>query len=152
MNLTAVITAIGIAISMASGGWMLYQSNRIASIQLELSNERTDRANERLAIQMAARDAIVKTTGQVKQAQVDAATRNDRLAADLGRTRSELGRLQDASATAVRNAGAGLAACTSTLATHAQLFGQCSSELVKVAGDADQWASGLILWQDAWPR
>jgi len=128
------------------------QAGRINTVKLELQNERTDRANERLAIQMAARDAIVKTTGQVKQAQVDAAMRNDRLLADLGRTRSELVRLQDASSTAVRNAHSGLDACTSTLATHAQLLGQCSSELVKVAGEADQWASGLILWQEAWPK
>jgi hypothetical protein len=150
MNLTAIISVIGLVVGTAFG-WQL-QADRINTIKLELSNERTDRANERLAIQMAARDAIVKTTGQVKQAQVDAAVRNDRLAADLGRTRSELGRLQDASATAMRNASAGLAACTSTLATHSKLLGQCAERYSAVAGDADQWASGLILWQEAWPK
>jgi len=88
----------------------------------------------------------------VKQAQVDAAARNDRLAADLGRTRSELVRLQDASSTAVRNADSSIAACTSTLATHSKLLGQCAERYSAVAGDADQWASGLILWQEAWPK
>jgi len=151
MNLiTSIIAAVCIAVGTGLG-WQL-QAGRIASIQLELSNERTDRANERLAIQMAARDAIVKTTGQVKQAQVDAAVRNDRLAADLRRATGQLDSLRIASDTAVRNANSGITACTSTLATHAQLFGQCSSELVKVAGDADQWASGLILWQEAWSK
>ena len=150
MNLTAIIAAISVAVGTGLG-WQL-QAGRIASIQLELSNERTDRANERLAIQMAARDAIVKTTGQVKQAQVDAATRNDRLAADLRRTAGQLDSLRSASEAAVRNAGAGLAACTSTLATHAQLLGKCAERYSSVAGDADGFASGLILWQDAWPR
>jgi hypothetical protein len=152
MNLTAVITAIGIAISMASGGWMLYQSNRIASIQLELSNERTDRANERLAIQMAARDAIVKTTGQVKQAQVDAAARNDRLAADLRRTAGQLDSLRIASDTAVRNASAGVDACTGAVRTYNVIFSQCAGQLSEVAGDADKWSSHALMFQDAWPR
>jgi len=152
MNPTSIITAVSIAISMASGGWMFYQSNRIASIQLELSNERTDRANERIAIQMAARDAIVKTTGQVKQAQVDAAVRNDRLAADLRRATGQLDSLRIASETAVRNANSGITACTSTLATHSKLLNQCAERYSSVAGDADGFASGLILWQDAWPR
>jgi len=151
MNLiTSIIAAVCIAVG-AGLGWQL-QAGRINTIKLELSNERTDRANERLAIQLAARDAIVKTTGQVKQAQVDAAARNDRLAADLRRTTGQLDSLRIASETAVRNANSGIAACTGTLATHAQLLGQCSSELVKVSGEADQWASGLILWQEAWPK
>jgi len=101
---------------------------------------------------MAARDAIVKTTGQVKQAQVDAAVRNDRLAADLRRATGQLDSLRIASDTAVRNAHSGLDACTSTLATHAQLLGKCAERYSAVAGDADQWASGLILWQEAWPK
>ena len=150
MNLTAIISVIGLVVGTAFG-WQL-QADRINTIKLELSNERTDRANERLAIQMAARDAIVKTTGQVKQAQADAAMRNDRLAADLRRTAGQLDSLRSASEAAVRNANSGIAACTGTLDTHAQLLGQCSSELVKGSGEADQWASGLILWQEAWPK
>ena len=150
MNLTTIIAAVSIAIGTGLG-WQL-QAGRINTVKLELQNERTDRANERLAIQMAARDAIVKTTGQVKQAQVDAAMRNDRLLADLSRTTGQLVRLQDASSTAVRNAHSGLDACTSTLATHSKLLNQCAERYSSVAGDADQWASGLILWQEAWSK
>ncbi len=150
MNLTAIIAAIGIAIGTGLG-WQL-QAGRIASIQLELQNEQLDRANERIAIQRASRNTIERNMSAVTAAQDAAATRNDRLAADLQRSRNELGRLQDASATAMRNASAGLAACTSTLATHSKLLGQCAERYSAVAGDADQWVSGLILWQEAWPK
>jgi len=151
MNLiTSIIAAVCIAVG-AGLGWQL-QAGRIASIQLELQNEQLDRANERIAIQRASRNTIERNMSAVTAAQDAAATRNDRLAADLGRTRSELVRLQDASSTAVRNADSGLDACTSTLATHAQLLGKCAERYSSVAGDADQWASGLILWQEAWPR
>jgi len=60
--------------------------------------------------------------------------------------------LRIASDTAVRNAHSGIAACTGTLATHAQLFGQCAERYSSLAGEADQWANGLILWQEAWPK
>ncbi len=150
MNLTAIISVIGLVVGTAFG-WQL-QADRIASIQLELQNERTDRANEHLAIQRASSDAIAANAKQVKQAQVDAATRNDRLAADLRRTAGQLDSLRIASEAAVRNADSSIAACTGTLATHAQLLSQCSSELVKVSGEADGWVSGLILWQEAWPK
>ena len=151
MNLiTSIIAAVCIAIGTGLG-WQL-QAGRINTITQELKNEQLDRANERIAIQRASRNTIERNMSAVKQAQVDAAARNDRLAADLRRTTGQLDSLRIASETAVRNANSGIAACTSTLATHAQLFGQCSSELVKVAGEADQWASGLILWQEAWSK
>ena len=151
MNLiTSIIAAIGIAIGTGLG-WQL-QAGRINTITQELKNEQLDRANERIAIQMAARDAIVKTTGQVKQAQVDAAVRNDRLAADLRRATGQLDSLRIASDTAVRNAHSSLDACTSTLATHAQLFGQCAERYSSLAGDADQWSNHAVMYQDAWPR
>jgi len=151
MNLiTSIIAAVCIAVG-AGLGWQL-QAGRINTITQELKNEQLDRANERIAIQRASRNTIERNMSAVKQAQVDAAVRNDRLAADLGRTRSELVRLQDASSTAVRNANSGITACTGTLATHSKLLGQCAERYSAVAGEADQWASGLILWQDAWPK
>jgi len=151
MNLiTSIIAAVSIAVGTGLG-WQL-QAGRINTVKLELQNERTDRANERLAIQMAARDAIVKTTGQVKQAQVDAAARNDRLAADLRRTAGQLDSLRIASETAVRNASAGVDACTGAVRTYNVIFSQCAGQLSEVAGDADKWSSHALMFQDAWPR
>jgi len=151
MNLiTSIIAAVSIAVG-AGLGWQL-QAGRINTITQELKNEQLDRANERLAIQMAARDAIVKTTGQVKQAQVDAAVRNDRLAADLRRTAGQLDSLRIASDTAVRNASAGVDACTGAVRTYNVIFSQCAGQLSEVAGDADKWSSHALMFQDAWPR
>ena len=148
--ITAIIAAIGLAAGIAIG-WQ-WQAGRLHTAQKELQNEQLDRANERLAIQMAARDAIVKTTGQVKQAQTDAAVRNDRLAADLRRTAGQLDSLRSTSADTVRNASAGIAACTAALATYDNVFTQCAATATDLAGDADQYASELMLWQEAWPR
>ena len=151
MNLiTSIIAAVCIAIGTGLG-WQL-QAGRINTITQELKNEQLDRANERLAIQLAARDAIVKTTGQVKQAQVDAAARNDRLAADLRRTAGQLDSLRIASDTAVRNASAGVDACTGAVRTYNVIFSQCAGQLSEVAGDADKWSSHALMFQDAWPR
>jgi len=151
MNLiTSIIAAVSIAVG-AGLGWQL-QAGRINTITQELKNEQLDRANERLAIQMAARDAIVKTTGQVKQAQVDAAVRNDRLAADLRRTAGQLDSLRIASDTAVRNASAGVDACTGAVRTYNVIFSQCAGQLSEVAGDADKWSSHALMFQDAWPK
>ena len=151
MNLiTSIIAAVCIAVGTGLG-WQL-QAGRINTITQELKNEQLDRANERIAIQMAARDAIVKTTGQVKQAQVDAATRNDRLAADLRRATGQLDSLRIASDTAVRNASAGVDACTGAVRTYNVIFSQCAGQLSEVAGDADKWSSHALMFQDAWPK
>jgi len=151
MNLiTSIIAAVCIAVGTGLG-WQL-QAGRINTITQELKNEQLDRANERIAIQMAARDAIVKTTGQVKQAQVDAAVRNDRLAADLRRTAGQLDSLRIASDTAVRNASAGVDACTGAVRTYNVIFSQCAGQLSEVAGDADKWSSHALMFQDAWPK
>ena len=151
MNLiTSIIAAVCIAIGTGLG-WQL-QAGRINTITQELKNEQLDRANERIAIQRASRNTIERNMSAVKQAQVDAAVRNDRLAADLRRATGQLDSLRIASDTAVRNANSGITACTSTLATHAQLFGQCAERYSSLAGDADQWSNHAVMYQDAWPR
>jgi len=154
MTPTQIIAAIALAIGATAGGagaWQ-WQSGRVAAAQLELSNERLDRANERIAIQRAARATADRLTSAVSKAQTDASIRTAALAAVVDRSRSELDRLRIASADAVRNAHSGLDACTSTLATHSQLLTQCSKRLVEVAHDADQWAIHAMMLQDGWPR
>jgi len=154
MNLTTIAAAIAFATGLAvgsSGAWQL-QTGRVASIKLELQNEKLDRANERIAIQRAARAAIERTTTAVSQAQADASNRLVALAADRDRAKSDLDRLRDTSAAAVRNASAGLDACTSTLTAFNFVFGQCSTALSEMAAGADQWVGQALIFQDAWPK
>jgi len=151
MNLiTSIIAAVCIAVG-AGLGWQL-QAGRINTITQELKNEQLDRANERIAIQRASRNTIERNMSAVKQAQVDAAVRNDRLAADLRRATGQLDSLRIASDTAVRNASAGVDACTGAVRTYNVIFSQCADQLSEVAGDADKWSSHALMFQDAWPR
>ena len=154
MTPTQIIAAIALAIGATAGGagaWQ-WQSGRVAAAQLELSNERLDRANERIAIQRAARATADRATSQVIAAQNEAVSRVAAINRVADSNRTELERLRIASADAVRAASAGLDACTSTLATHSQLLTQCSKRLVEVAHDADQWAIHAMMLQDGWPR
>lgn len=140
----ALLTGTGI-------GWSL-QAGRIHTAQMELQNEKLDRAKERLAIQLASRDAIVSAAGEVTNAQKAAASRVAAADADRDRARTELDKLRVASADAVRAASASTTACTAAVGTYAQLLDACSSELVRVADEADGISNQLMLYQDAWPR
>ena len=158
MSLTTIAVAVAATATFAFGlavgsgvGYQL-QASRIASIQLELKNEQLDRANERIAIQRAARATLERNMQAVSKAQDVAASRLVAIAADRDRAHSQLDRLRDTSAAAVRNASAGIDACTSAVATYDQLFTGCSARLVEVAGDADSWASSTVMMQDAWPK
>lgn len=147
MNLTIASALISIAIAGAGGfgaAWKIQAAN-ITQIQL-------DQANERIAIQRVARATLERNMSRVNQAQAKAASRNRRLAADQRSAVTALDGLRTASASALRAATSGLDACTSTLATHSVVLGQCSGRYVEVARDADQLVSEVILYQDAWPK
>ena len=140
----ALLTGTGI-------GWSL-QNGRIHTAQLELKNEQLDRAKERLAIQLASRDALVSAAGEVTAAQKKATSRIAAADRDRDRAVTELDRLRIASADAVRAASASTTACTAAVGTYAQLLDACSSELVRVADEADKWSNQALIYQDAWPK
>ena len=154
VNPALIVTALAWAFGALVGSaatWQ-WQAGRVHTAQTGLLNEQLDRAKERLAIQLTARDAIVRATGEVTQAQVAATNRVAAADRDRDRAITELDRLRIASADAVRAASASTTACTAAVGTYAQLLDACGSELVRVAQDADRWSNQALMYQDAWPR
>jgi len=154
MTPTQIITAIALAIGATAGGagaWQ-WQSGRVAAAQLELSNERLDRANERIAIQRAARQVAERLASQVIKAQNDAAARNVRLAADRSSAADAGSGLRIASTDTLRTSAADLEACTRSLDAHSVVLGELSQFAEGLAIAADSWASHAVALQDAWPR
>ena len=151
MNPILISSLIAAAITGSGVGYQL-QAGRISTLKLEIKDEQLSRANERIAIQRAARSALERTTNQVAKAQTDAAVRTAALAAVVERTRTELDSLRIASEAAVRNADSGIEACTRSVHTYHQLFLGCSEQLVDVAQSADRWSIQAVTLQDAWPK
>ena len=147
MNLTILSAFISAALAGAGGfgaAWKIQAAN-ITQIELR-------QANERIAVQRAARAAIESNMQRVAAAQSNAAARAVRLAADQRNSASALDSLRTASASALRSAAGDLEACTRSLAAHSVVVGKCSQEVVKLASDLDDWASHSIVLQDAWNK
>ena len=147
MNLT-LIAYLAAAAAVFGGGFgtaWKWQAANINEIQLE-------RANERIAVQRAARAAIESNMQRVAAAQSNAADRVRRANLDNARSASALDSLRTASASALRAAANDTATCTAALSSHAIVVGKCSQEVVRLASDLDDWAGAVILYQDAWPR
>ena len=147
MNLTILSAFISAALAGAGGfgaAWKIQAAN-ITQIELR-------QANERIAVQRAARAAIESNMQRVAAAQSNAADRVRRANLDNARSASALDSLRTASASALRSAAGDIEACTRSLAAHSVVLGQCSTRLVEVARDSDDWASHGITLQDAWPK
>ena len=147
MNLTILSAFISAALAGAGGfgaAWKIQAAN-ITQIELR-------QANERIAVQRAARAAIESNMQRVAAAQSNAADRLRRANLDNARSASALDSLRTASASALRSAAGDLEACTRSLASHSVVLSQCSGRLVEVGKDADDWASHGITLQDAWPK
>lgn len=144
MNLTLLSALISAVVAGAGGfgaAWKIQAAN--------ITQIRLDQANERIAVQRAARSAIERNMSSVSLAQAKAADRTRRLAADNARATDALDSLRADSASALRAAAGDLATCTASLSTHSVVLSQCSGRLVEVARDADDWASYGITLQDA---
>ncbi len=147
MNLTILSAFISAALAGAGGfgaAWKIQAAN-ITQIELR-------QANERIAVQRAARAAIESNMQRVAAAQSNAADRVRRANLDNARSASALDSLRTASASALRAAANDTATCTASLASHSVVVGKCSQEVVRLASDLDDWAGAVILYQDAWPR
>ncbi len=150
MNFTAAIAAIATAAGIAIGYQL--QNGRVNAAKLELKNEQIDRANERIAIQRAARQVAERLASQVIKAQNDAAARNVRLAADRSSAADAGSGLRIASTDTLRTSAADLEACTRSLDAHSVVLGELSQFAEGLAIAADSWASHAVALQDAWPR
>jgi hypothetical protein len=133
-----------IAGAMGFGTAWTWQGYRMDSYKLEV-------ANERIAIQQAARRSIDRATLAVTEAQTASKVRGDRLASDSGGAGSALGRLRESTDAAVRAASADLQACTRQVNALGVVFTESASAYRELAAEADAWSNQAVTLQSAWP-
>jgi hypothetical protein len=147
MNPTVIALVISAALAGAGGfgaAWTM-QGRSIDKLKLEARDDI-------IAQQRSARATTERLTSAVSAAQVSAQGRAVRLAADRDSARTELDRLRIASENAVRNASAGIDACTSAVRTYHLVFTGCASALADMGTDVDRWSNQALMLQDAWPK
>ena len=143
MNLTLISATIAAALGF--GAAWTYQGKQLA--ELELTH-----ANERIAIQAAARHAIERSTSAVIAAQNDATARNSVLRADADSARTERERLQSQSAETLRSSAASLDACLVAANSFRVVFDNCSTSYESLAGNAQRHTDDIKTLTAAWPR
>lgn len=143
MNLTLISATIAAALGF--GAAWTYQGKQLA--ELELTH-----ANERIAIQAAARHAIERSTSAVIAAQNDATARNSVLRADADSARDSLVGLRSSADAALRTAASSLDACNRVAAAQNIVVAASGEFIQTVVTDADQCHSDLTLMREAWPK
>jgi len=142
LNLTILASALA-GIAGFGLAWQL-RAGTIESMKLE-------QANERIAIQRAARAAIDRATVQITRAQTESATRAIALRADADAARGELDRLRDATAT-VRTPADDAAACADRTAAIGKLLNQCAAAYQELGERADRHVNDIRTLTAAWER
>jgi len=146
MSPTLILALISAAVAGSAGFGLAWQLQGHAILKLQLEHK-----DERIQIQRNARLALERSLAQVSTAQASATIRANRTASERVTTDNALVGLRDTSAATVRAATESLSTCTATLATYDIIFGECTQRLTKVAGEADQCVSEVILLHDSWP-
>jgi hypothetical protein len=147
VNLTLVAAAVSAALAGSVGfgaAWTIQAKN---ITEMELSH-----ANERIAIQRAARASLERVTGQISQAQASAQRRLAVVERDRSGAAGELERLRDAAAAAVRSAADTPATCDHVAATQRDILVESSSFIQALAADADQCGVERQALIEGWPR
>lgn len=147
MNITLLASAIAAAVAGVAGfglAWQLRAGN-ISEIQLE-------HANERIAIQRAARQTLERVTGQIATAQVAARKRDVRVRVDSDRAGNAGNGLRLASTATVRSAADDPDACNSIIAAYDAVVAEGSEFIREVAASADQCHSDLQTLTESWPK
>ena len=147
MNLTAIAAAVSAALAGVAGFAVAW--NIQATILLD-TNLRY--ANERIEQQRGARAAIDRATTQVITAQNAAATRNTRIAADVGRAGDSGNGLRSASTDAVRTAASDSDACGAVVTAYGVILDEGSRLLGEVAAVADQCISDNKALTEGWQK
>ena len=144
---TLIIAGVSAAVSAVAGFGLAWQLQAGNISELELSH-----ANERIAIQRAARKNIERITGQIATAQANATTRGIVLRGAVDRAAAAGSGLRVTTASAVRTIANNPAASTDAAAALGSVFDSCVRELTTLGAVADRHASDLQLMQEAWPR
>ena len=147
MNPTLIIALVSAIVSGIAGFAMAWQLQAGNITEMELNH-----ANERMAIQRAARATLERSMSQVASAQAASAKRSVRVRVDSDRSRNAAGGLRIASTATVRAASDDPTACNSIISTYDSVVAASSEFIQEVARDADQCHSDLQLIQEAWPK
>ena len=146
MNLALIIALVSAIVSGIAGfamAWQL-QAGNITEIRLH-------HANERMAIQRAARTTLERSMSQVAAAQAAAAKRSVRVRVDSDGSRNAGNGLRLASIAAVRSSEADPAACNSIISAYDAVVASSSEFIQRVARDADQCHSDQVMLIESWP-
>lgn len=137
-----------IAIASFAGAWQI-QAQRY---ERQLSDLRAEQSEALAEATRKAHEKTVLLQRKVDDAQRLAQQRKSALDRSVSASRNELGRVQDAAASAVRRASESHTACLADAQRLAQVFGRCSVRLQDVAADADRIASDRQTLIDSWPQ
>ena len=147
MNFTLLASLISAAVAGALGvGAGLHWR------ESEINQLRLDHANERIAIQRQSRATLERHQAAVSAAQSDAQLRAVALRRAADSAASELDRVRESIATAMRAARDSHDACLAKADACGVVFAQCADRLVSVAADTDQCLSDNKALTDGWPK
>lgn len=142
--LIAAAAAIASGLAGFALAWQL-QAGNISEIKLGA-------ANERIAIQRAARQTLERVTGQIATAQVAARKRDVRVRVDSDRAGNAGNGLRLSSTAAVRTVADDPDACNSIIAAYDTILAEGSGFIREVAASADQCLSDVQTLTDSWPK
>lgn len=145
MTLIAAAISAALAGSIGFGAAWTLQGRSIDELKLGA-------ANDRIAQQRSARQAIERATENVREAQASAVNRNADLRRDAGNANAVAGGLRIATTAATRASAESDDACRAIVRTYDQLFSEGSELLREVSAVADQCISDNQALTDAWPR
>jgi chromosome segregation ATPase len=143
VNLALIVSLV--SASLAFGSAWTIQNWRFDARELQ-------RAEQNTIEQRAAFKDFERGQNRVITAQSAAARRISVLRRSADAARSELDRLRDASATALRAAAASHDASLAAAATANQLLNRCGAEYQELGAIADRHVSDLRTLIDAWPK
>lgn len=143
MNLTLIVSTVAAAAGFAAA-WNL-QAHQLTKLTLE-------HANERIAIQRAARATIERTSNAVIQAQNAAAGRVAVLKRDADTVRVAAGGLRDDLDATRRAAASSIDACNYHAATVSELLVEAVGVGRELAQACDGHASDVRTLTEAWPK
>jgi hypothetical protein len=143
MNITLIAAAVAAAMGFGAA-WQL-QAGNISEIKLE-------HANERIAIQRAARTTIERTTGAVIAAQNAAASRAVVLRRDADAARTAADGLREQVDLTQRASAITIDACNRYAIAIGGLLNQCATRYRELGETAQGHVSDIRTLTEAWPK
>lgn len=145
MTLIAAAISAALAGSIGFGAAWTLQGRSIGAMKLEA-------ANDRIAQQRSARQAIERATTHVREAQESASARIAALGRELADARKSADGLRDTSSAAVRASAESPEACSRVTSTYNIVFAECAGSLQEMAATLDRCVIERQALSDGWPK